>query len=111
MKPTSWKKSKASNSKLQTMLTVDDFNFIITAVSDASGDILQRNEAKQEAMYDRIETELRGVKQALHANHAVSIVPLPPEELKLGDEFSQLCRILDAIEACLLTCRKKNNMP
>jgi hypothetical protein len=40
MKPTSRKKSKESNPKLQTVLTVDDFDFIFTAVSDASEDIL-----------------------------------------------------------------------
>jgi hypothetical protein len=37
---------------------LDDFDFIITVVSDASKDILQRNEAKQETMYERIEEEL-----------------------------------------------------
>lgn len=43
------------------MLTVDDIDLIITAVADASEDILQRNEAKQETMYDRIEVELKDV--------------------------------------------------
>jgi hypothetical protein len=46
MKPTSRKKSKASNPNMQIVLMVDDFNFIIIAISDASEDILQRNEAK-----------------------------------------------------------------
>jgi hypothetical protein len=58
MKPTSRKKSKASKTKLQTVLMLDDFDFIIAAVSDASEDILQRNEAKQETMYEKIEAEL-----------------------------------------------------
>jgi hypothetical protein len=40
MKPTSRKKSKASKLKLQTVLTVDDFDFIIAVVSNASVDIL-----------------------------------------------------------------------
>jgi hypothetical protein len=79
MKPTSRKKSKVSKPKLQTMLMVNDFDFIITSVSDASEDILQRNKAKQEAMYDRIETELRGVQKYLHSSRAVSTAPLPPE--------------------------------
>jgi hypothetical protein len=61
MKPTSWKKSKDSNTKLQNVLMLDEFYFIITAVLDASGDILQRNEAKKEPMYERLEAELRGV--------------------------------------------------
>jgi hypothetical protein len=60
-KPTSQKKSKESKPKLQIVLMVDDFDFIIAVVSYSSEDILQRNEAKQEAMYDRFETELRGV--------------------------------------------------
>jgi hypothetical protein len=55
MKPTSRKKSKASKLKLQTVLTVDDFDFIIAAVSDALEDILQRTEEKQETMYEIIE--------------------------------------------------------
>jgi hypothetical protein len=90
MKPISRKKSRASKTKLQTVLMLDDFDFIIAAVSDASQDILQNNEAKQEAMYDRIETELRGVQQALHSSRAVSTVPPPSEEPELGDEPAQL---------------------
>jgi hypothetical protein len=58
---------------------LDDFDFIITAVSDASEDILQRNETKQETMYERLEAELRGVQQALHSNSAVPIA-LPPSK-------------------------------
>jgi hypothetical protein len=48
MKPTSQKKSKATKTKLQTVLTLDDFDFIIAVVSDASQDLLQNTEAKQE---------------------------------------------------------------
>jgi hypothetical protein len=62
---------------------------------------LQRNEAKQEAMYDRIETELRGVRQALHSSPAVPTMPPPPKEPNLGDETGQLHRIADATEAHL----------
>jgi hypothetical protein len=101
MKPTSRKKSKASKPKLQTVLMVDDFDFIIAAVSDASEDILQRNEEKQETMYERIEAELRGVQQALHSSRAVSTAPPPSEETELGDEPAQLRRIVDATEAHL----------
>jgi hypothetical protein len=101
MKPTSRKKSKASKPKLQTVLMVDDFDFIIAAVSDASEDILQRTEEKQEAMYDRIETELRGVQQALQSSRATSTAPPPSDETELGDEPAQLRRIADATEARL----------
>jgi hypothetical protein len=62
MKPTSQKKSRASKTKLKTMLTLNDFDFIIAVISDTSEDILQRNEAKQETMYEKIEAELRGVQ-------------------------------------------------
>jgi hypothetical protein len=61
-KPISWKKSKATTTKLQTVLMLDDFDFIIAIVSDALQDLLQNTKAKQVAMYDRIETELRGVQ-------------------------------------------------
>jgi hypothetical protein len=46
---------------MQIVLIVYDFNFIITAIANASQDILQKHEAKQEEMYDKIEVELRGV--------------------------------------------------
>jgi hypothetical protein len=101
MKPTSRKKSKATKTKLQTVLMLDDFDFIIAVVSDASQDIMQNTEAKQEAMYDRIETELRGVQQALQSSRAVSTAPPPSEEPELGDEPAQLHRIADVTEAHL----------
>ena len=40
MKATSQKKSRAKLTKMQTVLTVDDFEFIIVAIVDASQDIL-----------------------------------------------------------------------
>jgi hypothetical protein len=62
MKPSSRKKSKDSNPKMEIVLIVDDIDLIIVVVSDISGDILQCNEEKQETMYERIEEELRGVQ-------------------------------------------------
>jgi hypothetical protein len=100
-KTSSWKNSKSNKPKMQNALTFDDSDFIISAVGDASEDILQRNEAKQEAMYNRIETELRGVHQALYSSHAVSTAPFPLEEPELGDEPSQLNRLADVTEAHL----------
>jgi hypothetical protein len=41
---------------------LDDFDFIIAAVSDTSQDIMQNIEAKQATLYDSIETKLRGVQ-------------------------------------------------
>ena len=83
------------------MLTIDDFDFIIAAVADASQDILQKHEAKQEEMYDRIEAELWGVQQALHSSHTVSTTALPLGELELGDEPTQLHWLVDTVEAHL----------
>jgi hypothetical protein len=68
---------------------MDDFDLIIAAISDTSEEILHRNEAKKETMYDRIEIELRGVQRSLHSNHAVSTVPPTSQETELGDEPAQ----------------------
>jgi hypothetical protein len=35
-KPSLWKKSKSNKPKMQNALTVDDFDFIISAIGDAS---------------------------------------------------------------------------
>jgi hypothetical protein len=43
---------------MQTVLTTDDFDFIIVALNDTSLEIMEKQEAKQEEMYDRIEVEL-----------------------------------------------------
>jgi hypothetical protein len=77
------------------VLTVNDFDFIIAVVSDTSEDILQRNKAKQETMYEIIEADLRGVHQAHHSSHRVSTMPPPSKETKLGDDHAQLRRIVD----------------
>jgi hypothetical protein len=79
LKPSSQKKSKASMTKMQTVLTSDDFDFLIAALQDASLEIAEKQEAKKEEMYDRIETELQGVQQALQSSHAVSTTSLPLE--------------------------------
>jgi hypothetical protein len=100
-KPSSQKKSKAIVTKMQTTLTPDDFDFIIAALNDASLEIAEKQEAKQEEMYDRIEVELRGVQQALQSSRTVSTMPLPSGEQELGDEPAQLRRLADATEAHL----------
>jgi hypothetical protein len=40
---------------MQTVLMMDDIDFIIVVVSDTLEDILQCNEAKQDTMYEIIE--------------------------------------------------------
>jgi hypothetical protein len=44
--------------KMQATLTPDEFNFIIAALNDASLEIMEKQEAKQEEMYDRLKVEL-----------------------------------------------------
>jgi hypothetical protein len=61
LKPSPLHKSRATLTKMQTVLTVDDFDFIIVAVNDTSQEILQKHESKKEDMYKKIEVELRGV--------------------------------------------------
>jgi hypothetical protein len=48
--------------KMQTVLTSDDFDFLVAALNDASLEIEEKQEAKQEVMYDRIKTKLQGVQ-------------------------------------------------
>jgi hypothetical protein len=57
-KPSSWKKSKDTMTKMQTVLTSNDFDFIIATLNDASLEIAEKQEAKKEEMYDRIQVEL-----------------------------------------------------
>jgi hypothetical protein len=80
---------------------LDDFNFIIATVNDASHEILEKQEEKQEKMYNRIEIELQGVQQALHSSHAVSMVLLIAGTVEPGDEPAQLHHIVDKVEAHL----------
>jgi hypothetical protein len=58
LKPSSWKKSRATVTKMQTTLTPDDFDFIIAALNDASLEIVEKQGAKQEELYDRIEVKI-----------------------------------------------------
>jgi hypothetical protein len=46
---------------MRTTFTLDDFDFIIAAVNNSSKEIVEKQEAKQENMYNHIEIELQGV--------------------------------------------------
>jgi hypothetical protein len=45
-KPFSWKKSKAFMTNMQTVLTSDNFDFLIASLNDASLEIEEKQEAK-----------------------------------------------------------------
>jgi hypothetical protein len=98
VKTSSQKKSKATMTNMQTVLTSDDFDFLIASLQDASLEIAKKQEAKKEEMYDRIENELRGVQQAQWSSRIVATVS---GELELGDEPSQLHFLADTVEAHL----------
>jgi hypothetical protein len=84
--------------KMQTFLTSDDFEFLIAVLQDASLEIAEKQEEKQEELYDRIETDLPGVQQALHSSCVVYTTLREPE---LVDEPSQLHLLVDTVEARL----------
>jgi hypothetical protein len=46
LKPSSQKKSKATITKMHTILTSDDFDFIIAALNDASLEIVEKQTTK-----------------------------------------------------------------
>jgi hypothetical protein len=77
---------------------VEDDNLIIAVMEDTSDDILQRHEANKETLYDRIEKEIKDIQQAIHSSCAVPTAPSLVEITELGDEPTQLRRLVDAIE-------------
>jgi heme-binding NEAT domain protein len=50
-KPSSRKKMKATRTKFETTLTSDDFDFIVATLNDASLEIAEKQEAKQEEVF------------------------------------------------------------
>ena len=90
LKTSSRKKVKATMTKMQTILTSDDFDFIIGALNDASLEIVENQEAKQEEVFHLIKDELQGVQKALKSSYTVSIVPMSEGTSELGDEIVQL---------------------
>jgi hypothetical protein len=47
---------------------LDDFDFIVVVVNDASKEIIENQEVKQEQMYSQIEIMLQGVQQELQSS-------------------------------------------
>jgi hypothetical protein len=64
-------------------------------------EIVEKQETKQEDMYNQIEIELQGVQHALQSKHAVSTMPLLVRTPEVGDELAQLHQITDSVEARL----------
>ena len=101
MKSSSQKKPRTHVTNMWTTLTLDDFDFIIAMVNDASKEIIEKQEAKHEKMYNYIEIELQGVKQELQSSRVVPTMPLTTGTIELEDEPAQLRWIVDMVEVHL----------
>jgi hypothetical protein len=99
--PSSRKKAKATRTTLKTTLTPDDFDFLIVALNDVSFVLAEKQEAKQEELFNRIKGELKEVQQAVQSSQVVSTAPLIRETSGTGDEPTQLHQIADQVEARL----------
>jgi hypothetical protein len=77
------------------------FDFLVTALNDASLDIVEKQEVKQEEVFSRIKGELQEVHQALQSSHAIYIAPSISGTEELGDEPAQLHQITNKVEAFL----------
>jgi hypothetical protein len=52
-------------------------------------------------LYERIEKELKDIQQAIYSRYVVPTVPSSLESAELGDEPTQLRRLVDVTEAQL----------
>jgi hydrogenase maturation factor HypE len=82
LKPSSQKKPRTPVTKMKTMLTPDDFSFLLATMNKDIEEITENKEAKKEAMFNRIGRELQGVQQALWSSRAVSTAPLPRNNIR-----------------------------
>jgi hypothetical protein len=92
---------KATRTKFETTLTSDEFNFIVIALNDASVEIIENQEAKQEEVFTRIKAKLQEVQQELQSSCTVSTTPLTIGTLEMGDEPTQLHWIGNMVKAHL----------
>jgi hypothetical protein len=86
---------------MQTTLTPDDFSFLLATMNEAIEEIKEKQEVKQEQIYNRIEIGLQEVQQALQSSHAISTAPLLEETTEVGEELVQLRKIVDTVEVHL----------
>jgi hypothetical protein len=99
-KPPSRKKMKETRTKFETTITSDDFEFIVAALNDASLEIEEKQEAKQEEMFSQIKVKFQEVQKELQSSHTVSTAPLTTRTPEMGDEPTQLHQIVDTFKAC-----------
>jgi NTP pyrophosphatase (non-canonical NTP hydrolase) len=97
-KPSFRKKARATRATFKTTLTSNDFDLLVIALNDASLEIAEKKEAKQEEVFSRIKGELQEVQRALQSNHVVSLAPSTSGTEELGDEPAQLHQIANKFE-------------
>jgi hypothetical protein len=74
----------------------DDISLVCKAMEDASEDILQRYGVKKEDLYGSIKKELKEIQQAICLFCAIPTTPSSSKIAELGDEPTQLRRLVDA---------------
>jgi hypothetical protein len=89
------------------MLMEDDISLVCGAMEDASEDILHRYGEKKDELYGKIEREMKNVHQFIRLARAVPTAPSSSQTTELGDEPTQLRRLVDATEARLQRVRKR----
>jgi RNAse (barnase) inhibitor barstar len=99
--PSSRKKSKATRTTLKTILTLDDFDFLITARNDVSLELAEKKEENQEELFHRITGELKEVQHTLWSSQAVSMMPLTMEIPGIDNEPTQLRQITEKVKVLL----------
>jgi hypothetical protein len=60
LKPSSWKKLKATMTNMKTILTSDDFNFLIETLQDASLEIAEKKYAKERRCMNELRLNSEG---------------------------------------------------
>jgi hypothetical protein len=87
--------------KMKTTLNPDDSIFLLATLNKVIEEITEKQEAKQETMYNRIEIELQGVQRSLQSSCATPMTPLLEGTIEEGDESVQLRKIADIVEVHL----------
>jgi hypothetical protein len=80
-------------------------------MNEAIEEISEKQEAKQETMYNGIKIVLQGVQQALQSSRTVSTAPLLQVTTEEEDEPVQIHKIADTVEVFLRKAQEKTTQP
>jgi hypothetical protein len=87
---------------MQTMLTSDDFSFLLTTMNEAIEEIIEKKESKSRRRYIT-GLKLGSKKCSMHSILAVQslLCTLPEGTTKVGEELVQLRKLADTVEVRL----------